>query len=192
MRAAHIVSPDKGFIADMKLLLRSVGQGVAVSASLCCADAKNAVLSGEYDIVIVDGNLPGEPALELAVMITEKTNSGCLIIAAPEQSDAVADKLADAGVFLLDKPLDKTKFCRTVRLVDACRRRLEGIRRDHQKLKRRLDEIKAVNRAKMVLMQYLKFSEEQAHRYIEKQAMDLRMTRYEIAMKVIKTYDLDV
>ena len=29
MRAAHIVSPDKGFIADMKLLLRSVGQGVA-------------------------------------------------------------------------------------------------------------------------------------------------------------------
>ena len=191
MQTALIVSPDKGFTAELKLLLRGVTQGVAVSASLCCADAKNAVLSSDHDIVIIDGSLPDKPATELALAVADKTTSGCLMIADPEKSAPFADRLADAGVFLLDKPLDKAQFSRTVRLMDACRRRLEGIRRDHVKLKRRLDEIKAVNRAKMVLMQYLKFSEEQAHRYIEKQAMDLRMTRYEIAMKVMKTYDLD-
>ena len=67
-----------------------------------------------------------------------------------------------------------------------------SLAKENLKLHRRLDEIKAVNRAKLVLMQYLKFSESQAHKYIEKQSMDLRMTRYEIAMKIIKTYDLDV
>ena len=38
-------------------------------------------------------------------------------------------------------------------------------------------------------MQYLKFTEQQAHRYLEKQAMDLRVTKNEVALKVIKMYE---
>lgn len=59
--------------------------------------------------------------------------------------------------------------------------------RDH--LKQQMQEINLINRAKLVLMQVLKLSEPQAHRYIEKQAMDLRITKREVAEGVLNTYE---
>ena len=44
-----------------------------------------------------------------------------------------------------------------------------------------------VDRAKCALIQYLGFTEPQAHRYIEKQAMDLRQTRREVAESILKS-----
>ena len=46
-----------------------------------------------------------------------------------------------------------------------------------------------VNRGKYALMQYLHMTEPQAHRYIEKQAMDLRKNRQEIAERILETYE---
>ena len=53
----------------------------------------------------------------------------------------------------------------------------------------RLAEEKIINRAKLVLMEYLKLSEPQAHRYIEKQAMDMQISRAEVAARVLETYE---
>ena len=47
-----------------------------------------------------------------------------------------------------------------------------------------------MDRAKCVLIQYLNMTETQAHRYIEKQAMDLRTTRRQIAEGILKTYEV--
>ena len=37
-------------------------------------------------------------------------------------------------------------------------------------------------------MQYLNLNEEQAHRYIQKQAMDMRKTQSAIAREILQTY----
>lgn len=50
-------------------------------------------------------------------------------------------------------------------------------------------EARLIERAKEVLMEYLKMTEAQAHRYIEKQAMDMRITRREVAESILKTYE---
>lgn len=55
--------------------------------------------------------------------------------------------------------------------------------------KKSADEIRLIERAKEVLIEYLKMTEAQAHRYIEKQAMDMRITRREVAESIIKTYE---
>mgnify|MGYP001534993779 FL=1 len=52
-----------------------------------------------------------------------------------------------------------------------------------------MDELKTVNRAKWLLIGKLGMNEADAHRYIEKLAMDTRQTRREIAESVIKTYE---
>jgi response regulator NasT len=57
------------------------------------------------------------------------------------------------------------------------------------KLKTRLEEINIINRAKLLLIQCLSMTEHQAHRYLEKQAMNLRTSKLEISKQVIKTYD---
>ncbi len=56
------------------------------------------------------------------------------------------------------------------------------------KLKVKMEEIKQVNRAKMLLMQNMNMSEQEAHRYIEKEAMDRGMKKTAISEEIIKTY----
>lgn len=56
-------------------------------------------------------------------------------------------------------------------------------------LRQKIEDIRLVDRAKCVLIEYLKMSEAQAHKYIEKQAMDLRQTRQEVATAILKTYE---
>ena len=64
-----------------------------------------------------------------------------------------------------------------------------GLRNENFKLQSKIEEIRLVNRAKCVLIQYLKLTEPQAHRYIEKQAMDTRQTKKDVAEKILKTYE---
>jgi len=44
-------------------------------------------------------------------------------------------------------------------------------------------------RAKKTLMYYLKFTEPQAHRFIEKQSMNMRVKKIEIARGILKAYE---
>lgn len=46
-----------------------------------------------------------------------------------------------------------------------------------------------VLRAKKLLMETLHFTEPQAHRYIEKHAMDMRKKKIEIAKGILKVYE---
>ena len=56
---------------------------------------------------------------------------------------------------------------------------------DHR---RKMEEIRQVNRAKWILLEQLKMTEEEAHHHIEKQAMDRCCSKKEIALGIIKTY----
>ena len=51
-----------------------------------------------------------------------------------------------------------------------------------------MEEIRIVNRAKLLLIEQLKMTEKEAHRYIEKHAMDRCVTRRDIAEKIISIY----
>ena len=62
------------------------------------------------------------------------------------------------------------------------------IAKENRQLSQQLSDMKIVNRAKSMLMQYLNLTEEQAHRHIQKQAMDLRKTQRAVAEDILKTY----
>ena len=49
-------------------------------------------------------------------------------------------------------------------------------------------EIRLVNKAKWLLISQLSMSEPEAHRYIEKQAMDRRLPKLEIAEEILASY----
>ena len=51
-----------------------------------------------------------------------------------------------------------------------------------------MNEIRLVNRAKWLLISELNMTEANAHRYIEKQAMDRCVSRRQVAEEIIKTY----
>ena len=51
-----------------------------------------------------------------------------------------------------------------------------------------MEEIRLVNRAKWLLIGELNMTEQEAHRYIEKQAMDRCVTKRVIAEQILSTY----
>jgi len=52
-----------------------------------------------------------------------------------------------------------------------------------------MEEIRVINRAKWVLIKHVNMTEDEAHRLIEKQAMDTRTTRRAVAESIIRTYE---
>ena len=55
-------------------------------------------------------------------------------------------------------------------------------------IEEKMEEIRLVNRAKWILIEQLKMTEAEAHRHIEKQAMDRCTGKRDIALGIIKTY----
>ena len=52
-----------------------------------------------------------------------------------------------------------------------------------------MEEKDIVDRAKVVLIKHLSMTEQQAHRFIEKQAMDMRVNKTAVAEGILKTYE---
>lgn len=66
--------------------------------------------------------------------------------------------------------------------------RLKKFNRTVSTVQEKMKEIRIVNRAKWVLIEVLKMTEEDAHRYIEKQAMDRCISKTAVAENIINTY----
>ena len=72
--------------------------------------------------------------------------------------------------------------------MSSARERLRKSEKKALSIEEKMEEIRLVNRAKWLLIDELKMSEPDAHRYIEKQAMDRCVSKREVAEEIIKTY----
>ncbi|MBQ2427423.1 MAG: ANTAR domain-containing protein, partial [Ruminococcus sp.] len=72
--------------------------------------------------------------------------------------------------------------------ADCFRSRLLRVEQENDKLKHMVEDLKIIDRAKILLVTCLNMSEEQAHRYLEKQAMDMQTSKLAVAKQVIRTY----
>ncbi len=63
------------------------------------------------------------------------------------------------------------------------------MRNENRSLSQKIEDIGIIDRAKCVLIQVLHMTEEQAHKYIEKQAMNMRVPRRQVAEELLKTYE---
>ena len=70
----------------------------------------------------------------------------------------------------------------------ATRERMRQMQARQATVEEKIEEIRLVNRAKWLLIECLSMTEPEAHRYIEKQSMDARISKREVAENIIKTY----
>ncbi|MBE6845273.1 MAG: ANTAR domain-containing protein [Ruminococcus sp.] len=171
----------------LRQLIREAGY-TTVTATGSGNEARRLTACDEYGIIVINTPLTDEFGREFAVKAAESTNSGIVLICRSDISEELTDKLSCHGIFVLSKPADKNTFIHTLELVSATRSRMLRFN-SNSKLQSKAEEVKLINRAKNCLMQYLKFSEPQAHRYIEKQAMDTRQTRKDVARHILSIYE---
>ena len=182
-----VSSNEKG--TDMLTQLLKTINSPRIHAVSNGAEARREVTLGDYDLVVINSPLTDEFGHDAAIYITESTSAAVVMVVKAEVSDQVSSKVENNGVLVISKPINKLLFYQGVKLACAARIRVMGFRNENLKLHNKIEEIRLVDRAKCVLIQYLKLTEAQAHRHIEKQAMDMRLTKYEVAQGILKTYE---
>lgn len=75
-----------------------------------------------------------------------------------------------------------------MRLLCATRERLRRMEKKTASVEEKMEEIRVVNRAKLLLISERGMNEAEAHRYIEKQAMDSCVTKRTIAESIVRMY----
>ena len=152
------------------------------------SSAKRAVSERDFDIVIVNSPLPDDNGLRFAVDTASGYQTVVLFVTRTEQYDQSFDQLAEHGVFLIQKPASKASFELASGWLISARERIRRTEKKTLSIEEKMNEIRLVNRAKWLLISELKMTEPDAHRYIEKQAMDRCVPKRGIAEEIIKTY----
>ncbi len=152
-------------------------------------EARRLLINKYYDLCIINAPLPDEFGESLAVNIAAKGNTEVIFIVKAELFDDVSIKVEDYGVITLSKPLNKAFFWNALKLAKATHKKLQTIQNENKKLVQKIEDIRIVDRAKCILISHMSMTEPEAHRYIEKQAMDMRQTRREVAEGILKSYE---
>lgn len=142
----------------------------------------------KFDSVIISTPLSDEFGLDLVADISKDTKNGIVVLAKREIADEVQKKIRFTGAFVLPRPFNKALLIQTIKLTEIAHIGMAKLEEENRQLTQQLSDMKIVNRAKSMLMQYLNLTEDQAHRHIQKQAMDLRKTQRAVAEDILKTY----
>jgi len=153
------------------------------------ARSKNIAAAEEFKAVVIDTPLSDESGTALAQHIAQTTSACVIVFVKAELLCEFSAKYENLGIIVLPKPISKPIFFQSFKLACTLHSRMVGLKSENNQLKVKIDEIKLVDRAKCVLIQYLGMTEPMAHRYIEKQAMDMRLAKTTIAENILKTYE---
>ena len=159
-----------------------------------CADgaveARRMVSGDAYALVIINAPLPDETGFELATQLTERTSAGIILLVKNALVPMIGDPMSDSGVLIVPKPVVPQLFEQAVRLSMACRNRMLRYKAETERLQAKFEELKIVDRAKCLLIEHMRITEEEAHRALEKQAMDERLPRVRVAREIVQRYEL--
>ncbi len=189
MDCVLLVSKSEKSTDSLSGLLRDSFSPAVLDVVKSGAEARRMMLQKDYDFIFINSPLPDEFGDGLAIYAAENMRAGVILLVKAELEDEAESKTGDYGVFVLPKPLSKYLMFKSIKLLEVARRRLEGVRNENIRLHKKIEDIRTINRAKYVLMEYLSMSEPQAHRYLERQAMNQRLTKVEVAKRILSTYE---
>lgn len=151
-------------------------------------EAKRMALDYAVDIAILNAPMRDEFGTQLALSLV-RDNVGVLLLVPGESFDGVRDQMEDEGVMALAKPLTRQTLEMGLHMITALRGKLLQMDRRNRALQEKMTDIRTINRAKWLLIEQLRMTESEAHYYIERQAMDTRLSRREVAENIIRSYD---
>jgi response regulator NasT len=181
-----VIAEDEALIRlDLAEMLEEEGYDVVGQAG----DGERAVALAEElrpDLVVLDVKMPRLDGISAAQRIAEQRIAPVVILTAFSQRELV-ERARDAGAMAyLVKPFTKADLVPAVEMAVSRFAELQLLEAEVADLSERLETRKAVDRAKGVLQQRLELSEPDAFRWIQKTAMDLRLSMRQVADGVIE------
>lgn len=178
-----LVAEDEALIRmDLIEMLREAGYEVVAEA----ADGAQAIELAELhkpDLAILDVKMPvldGISAAEKIISIAP-----VLMLTAFSQRELV-DRARDAGVMAyVVKPFSIGDLIPAIEIAISRHKQMTSLANEVADLHERLETRKLIDRAKGILMKALNLSEPEAFSWIQRAAMDRRLTMKEVAQAVI-------
>ena len=152
-------------------------------------EVRRLTMDRSVDLVILNAPLKDEFGVQLAQDLAEN-NMGVLLLTGSDVFEQVSYRVEQSGVITLAKPTTKQSMYIALRALTALRSKLLQMEQKAKALQQKVADIHTVNHAKWLLIQHDNMTENEAHRFIEKQAMDMRLSRREVAESIIRTYDM--
>ena len=159
--------------------IKSRALGGCISAVLRASasqDIPAIVAAQKPDAVVISG------AASAAVDAAERSSAAILLLT---DDAALPRRCIRAGVMTAHPD----ELAAVLPSLLATAERLRTLRDKTSSLQQRLDDSRIVARAKLLLISRLGMSEGDAHRYIEKTAMDSCLPRRDVAEGIIRTYE---
>ena len=152
------------------------------------SEARRRIAEAAFDIVLINAPLPDDFGMRLAIDICTGSGAGVLLMVRSDQFDDIYARVVGYGVLTLSRPTSVQMVAQNLRILCATRERMHRMEEKQTAVEEKIEEIRLVNRAKWLLIECLGMTEPEAHRYIEKQSMDRRISKREAAETVIRTY----
>ena len=148
-------------------------------------EARRLATERTFNIIIADSGDGYDT--DFAINVAD-SYSTILLLVPNEHFDEISYRVEGYGILTITKPFEPFYLYNMMKIAIAVQYKVQVLSSQTTKLKVKMEEIKQVNRAKMLLMQNMNMSEQEAHRYIEKEAMDRGMKKTAISEEIIKTY----
>ncbi len=126
---------------------------------------------------------------DAARYFSEQTTAGLLALVREGAREEAERRFAGLGIPVLGISLSCKALLTVLKFAEKSAERLSAVRSENKKLKDAIDDLKLIDRAKCALIRYLNMTEADAHRFIEKQAMNKRLPRREIALHILNAYE---
>ena len=181
-----VIAEDESLIRlDLAEMLAEEGYEVVAAVE----DGEQAVARTEElrpDLVILDIKMPKLDGIAAAERIASQRIAPVVMLTAFSQRDLV-ERARDAGAMAyLVKPFGKSDLVPAIEMAVSRFAELQLLEAEVADLNERLETRKVVDRAKGVLQESLGLSEPDAFRWIQKTAMDLRLSMKDVAVGVVE------
>jgi response regulator NasT len=146
---------------------------------------QRAVLQLAPNVVVCDARLPGISALDALRHISQEQPVAAVILAEPHDQTEIQAVLHQLHLTYLLKPVEARHLGPAVRVAWARFTELRELAQANSQLRRNLEDRKVIERAKGVLMKRFRWSEEEAHRRLQRGAMNRRVRLINLAEAVL-------
>lgn len=159
-----------------------------VSCACSARDARRVLKQHSVDIAAICAPLPDDDGLTLAGELIRGSAAGVLLLAAPARCETLRAPAAQQGILTLPMTANADALSQCFQVLTVVSVRSRMLEERVRALENRMDELQLVGRAKLVLVERCRMSEPEAHKFIEKTAMDTCSCRGAVAQRILRAY----